>query len=240
MRGELKRFENLDTLSEAAAADVSSLISETVGRKGTCSVALSGGNTPRTLHHLLATRYRDEVPWDSVSIFFGDERYVPHSDANSNFLMAKQTLLDLVPIPQGNIHPIPTELSGTDKAAAAYERVLRDFFQDVGETFDLLLLGMGKEGHTASLFPHSKALDECRKWVTPVDVPATPPRRITLTYPILNRSASIYFLITGSDKRPALHEVAEMGTDYHVIPARGIEPVKGRLVFWVDSSAFPV
>ncbi len=239
MRGELKRFDNLDELSEAAAADVCSLISETVSRKGACSVALSGGNTPRALHHLLATRYRDEIPWDSVSIFFGDERYVPHSDKKSNYLMAKETLLDLVPIPKGNIHPIRTDLSGTDKAASAYERVLRNFFQDVGETFDLLLLGMGKEGHTASLFPHSKVLDECRKWVTAVDVPATPSSRITLTYPILNRSASIYFLIAGSDKRPALSKVVNTESDYHLFPARGIEPVKGKLAFWVDSSADP-
>lgn len=239
MRGELRRFENLEKLSEAAAADVSSLIAEAVRRKGNCSVALSGGNTPRTLNHLLATRHRDEIPWDSVSIFFGDERYVPHSDKNSNYLMAKETLLDLVPIPEGNIHPIPTDLSGQDTAAAAYERVLRNFFQDVGSTFDLLVLGMGKEGHTASLFPHSKALDECRKWVMAVEATANPARRISLTYPILNRSASIYFLVTGGDKSAALREVVNPESDYHIFPARGIEPVNGRLVFWVDSSAFP-
>jgi 6-phosphogluconolactonase len=240
MRGELKRFPNLDELSKAAAANMASLIEEAVGKRGSCSIALSGGNTPRTLHHLLATRHRDEIPWGSVQIFFGDERYVPHSDKSSNYLMAKETLLDLVPIPEANIHAIRTDLSGPQKAAATYERTLRKFFQDVGSTFDLLLLGMGKEGHTASLFPHSKALDECRKWVMAVDVPATPSKRITTTYPLLNRSASIYFLVTGSDKTAALREVLDSESDYRIFPARGIESVNGRLVWWVDSSAYPV
>lgn len=237
MRSELRKFRDLDELSESAAANIRTLAAETVSRKGRFSVALSGGNTPRTLHHLLATRHRDEIPWESVFVFFGDERYVPHSDKESNFLMARQTLLDMVPIPASNIFPIPTNLPGAELAAAAYEEELRKVFGDRGTSFDLLILGMGKEGHTASLFPGSAALDESRKWTAAVEVPALPPRRITLTFPVLNRSAAVYFLVSGSDKSSALKEVLGDAGDYHDYPAKGIAPSTGRVEFWVDSAA---
>lgn len=237
MRGELKRFKDLSELSEAAAEDISSLITKTVSLKGRFLIALSGGNTPRTLHNLLGTAYREKIPWESVSVFFGDERYVPHSDKLSNYLMARETLLDLVPIPAANVHPIPTGLPSPEEAAEAYESDLRKSLPEEGVSFDLLLLGLGKEGHTASLFPHSEALEEQKKWAMPVEVDAVPPRRISLTYLILNKSSAVYFLVSGRDKSSALKEVLDEKSDYHVYPARGIEPLSGRLVWWVDAAA---
>lgn len=234
---ELKKFCDLDELSAAAAENIVRLIVGSVSRKGSFSVALSGGNTPRTLHHLLATRYRNEIPWENVSVFFGDERYVPHTDEQSNYLMARETLLNLVPIPSGNIHPIPTDFVGPEKAAEAYEAELRSAFGNGENSFDLLLLGMGKEGHTASLFPGLPALDENRRWVLPVEVPAVPAKRISLTFPILNRSSAVYFLVAGGDKSGSLAKVLDSGGDVHIYPAKGVIPSSGRVVFWVDSAA---
>lgn len=239
MRGEIRKFGTLDELSLAAAEDIASLIRDTVTEQGRFALALSGGNTPRTLHRLLAERYREDIPWNAVHIFFGDERYVPHDDKQSNYLMAKETLLDLVPIPAENIHPVPTGLPEYRKSADAYETELKKFFADDKQSFDLLLLGMGKEGHTASLFPHLKALDEKERWTAAVEVPAVPAKRITVTYPVLNRSSAVYFLISGEDKQDALEKVFDDASDFHLYPARGISPAAGRLVWWVAESAYP-
>jgi 6-phosphogluconolactonase len=237
LTGEVKKFRDLNELSEVAARDIADIIAGTVSRKGHFSLALSGGSTPRTLHNLMATVYRETIPWESVSIFFGDERYVPDTDRQSNYLMARETLLNLIPIPIRNIHPIPTDRSDPAKAAEAYETELRNYFPENGSSFDLVLLGMGKEGHTASLFPHSPALDEKHRWVMSVDVPAIPHQRITLTYPILNHASAVYFLVSGSDKRGALREVLGQGSDLRTFPAKGVNPVRGKLEWWVDSAA---
>lgn len=239
MRGELKRFASLNDLSEAVAKDICDMVVEVVSRNGHFSLALSGGNTPRTLHHLLATVYRDRIPWNSVSVYFGDERFVSHDDKLSNYRMARETLLDLVPVPMKNIHAIPTSLPTPGEAAEAYEDMLRKTLAENGGSLDLLLLGMGKEGHTASLFPNSDALDEKLKWVTAVEVDAVPARRISLTYTILNRSSAVYFLISGQDKSEALKRAMSDESDYHQFPAGGIDPATGRLVWWVDSAALP-
>ncbi len=237
MNLELKRFADLDELSNAAAKEVSELIRSVVAKKGKFSLVLSGGSTPKGLYRLLATTHRESVPWGSVSVFFGDERYVPHTDARSNYLMARETLLDHIPIPSANVHPIPTDFSNPSDAAAAYESVLSAKIPGEGNSFDLVLLGMGGEGHTASLFPFTPSLDEKSKWVVPSDVPPVPHKRITLTYAVLNRSSAVYFLISGHDKREALKEVLSDAADYHKYPAKGIAPVNGKLVWWVDSGA---
>ncbi len=234
---EVKKFRNLDELSEAAASEMVAYAVDTVSRNGHFTIALSGGNTPRTLHRLLATRYRDNVPWENVSVFFGDERYVPYTDKRSNYLMAKETLLNFVPVPPENIHPIPTALPDPEKAAETYEAELRRTFGEGENTFDLLLLGMGKEGHTASLFPGHSALDERQRWALSVEVPASPSKRISLTYPVLNKSSVVYFLVSGSDKNASLRKVISDESDFHTYPAKGIVPATGRLKFWVDSAA---
>jgi 6-phosphogluconolactonase len=232
--GEMKKFPDLEELSSAAALDISKLIDKIVSSKGVFYLALSGGNTPQTLYHVLGTTYAKSIPWDVVHIFFCDERYVSHEAEQSNYRMVKENLLDLVSIPQRNIHPIPTDNSNMKIAASAYETELRRILMADGSTFDLAIMGIGKEGHTASLFPGSSALDEKRRWALGVEVNAVPPRRITLTYSILNRTAVIYFIVSGSGKAEVMEKILGGAEDFRAYPAVGIQPNNGRLFWWVD------
>ncbi len=236
MNRDVRKFLDLALLSQAVAKNVCDLTKEIVGTKGIFKFALSGGNTPRTLYRILATSYREAIPWEQIQIFFADERYVPHDDKQSNFRMAKEILFDPVSIPAANIHPIPTSLQYPDEAARAYEKELRRYFPDGGNAFDLVLLGMGKEGHTASLFPNSPALDDKNRWTAAVDVPAIPANRITLTYPILNRSSLVYFLVSGTEKREAFKKVTGGTCEFHDCPAAGVSPVNGKVTWWMDSA----
>jgi 6-phosphogluconolactonase len=237
--GEIRKFHTFDELSASVAEDIDSLINRVVCSKGIFYLALSGGNTPRTLYRILGTTYREAIPWGSVHIFFCDERFVSHEDSQSNFRMTKENLLDLISIPQENIHSIPTDRSDIKVAARDYEIELRKFFSGGVNSFDLAILGIGREGHTASLFPGSPALDEKEKWVLGVEVDALPPRRITLTYPILNRSSVIYLIVSGSGKAEIMREILKGVNDFHVCPASGIRPLNGRLVWQIDFPALP-
>ncbi len=237
--GALKKFQNLEELSASAAQEINILINNVVASKGIFYLALSGGNTPRTLFNILATTFNKSIPWKSVHVFFCDERFVPHGDPLSNFGTTKETLLDLVPIPQKNIHPIPTGDLDLQAAARNYESELRKIFSADEDSFDLAIMGIGKEGHTASLFPGSPALDEKEKWALGVEVNAVPRRRITLTYPILNRSALIHYLVVGHDKSEVMEELLKGTDDFYKYPAAGIRPKNGKLVWWVDSGALP-
>lgn len=219
--------------AEAAAA----IIKETVQTTGRCSLVLSGGNTPRTLYSRWASRFATEIPWADVHVFWGDERFVPPDDPRSNFKMAREALLDHVPIPAANVHAMPTSLDTPELAAEAYEATLRRHFDGNRPHFDLLLLGLGSEGHTASLFPRSPALDETTRWVLPVTVPADPPSRLTLTPPALTAAAHTYFLVTGSEKAAALNHVLEAAADVRTYPAAAIRPADNGLVWWVDRGA---
>jgi 6-phosphogluconolactonase len=198
---------------------------------------LSGGSTPRTLHGLLASDFRDQIPWADVHVFWGDERYVSPDDPDSNYRMARETLLDHVPCPAGNIHPMPTHFPSPDAAAREYEKTLRTYFGTEWPHFDLLLLGLGEEGHTASLFPGSPALEERTRWVVAVKAPADPSLRLTLTLPALTRAANIYVLVTGSKKASALHHVLTDGTDANIYPAAGVRLTPGTLIWWIDREA---
>lgn len=235
--GEIKKFHDLNELSSAAAQDISILINKVVSSRGAFFIGLSGGNTPRTLYRILGTTYGKSIPWKSVHIFFCDERFVPHDDARSNFLMVKEDLLDLISIPQENIHPIPTNYSNPGEAAQVYEKELRKYFAVEGNTFDVVIMGVGKEGHTASLFPGSSALDEKDKWTLAVEVRALPANRITLTYPILNRAGITYFLVSGSDKSEIMEKILNHADDFRTFPAVGIHPRNGKPVWWIDSPA---
>lgn len=237
MNHEIKEFRDLEQLSKAVAENISDLINEIVRAKGAFTLVLSGGNTPRTLYQILATAYDKATPWRYVQIFFGDERYVPHDDKQSNYRMVKENLLDLISIPPENVHSVRTDLPDPNEAAHTFENELRKYFPNAGNAFDLVLLGIGKEGHTASLFPNSPSLDERRRWAAAVEIPATPAKRITLTYPILNRSSVIYFLISGIEKREAFQKVTGRASEFHTYPAAGVNPIDGRLVWWVDSAA---
>ena len=240
MVGEIKKFRSLDELSASVAEDIGILVNRIVRSKGVFHLALSGGNTPRTLYHILGTTHRGSIPWSSVHVFFCDERFVPHEDSLSNFRMTKEYLFDLISIPRENIHPVPTDRRDMRVASKDYEAELRKFFSEDVNTFDLAILGIGEDGHTASLFPSSPALDEKESWVLGVEVDAVPRKRITLTYPILNRASAIYFLVSGLDKVEIVGKILKGSNDFHTYPAAGIRPVNGQLVWHVDFPALPV
>ena len=237
MNPDLRVFPDVNELSLRAAEAVVKTINDAVRLAGRCSLVLSGGNTPRTLHGLLASRFREQIPWAHVHVFWGDERYVPPGDAHSNYRMAKETLLDHVPCPASNVHPMPTRASDPDAAARDYEAMLGSYFSDAPPAFDLVLLGLGPEGHTASLFPGSSALTEPIRWVLAVTAPADPPLRLTLTFPVLNQAAHAYFLVTGSNKARALHQILTGTADPNTCPAAGVRPASGTLIWWVDRDA---
>ena len=170
-------------------------------------------------------------------VFWGDERYVSPDDPDSNYRMARETLLDHVPCPAANVHPMPTHFPSPADAARDYERTLRNYFGNDSSHFDLILLGLGEEGHTASLFPGSPALEEQTRWVVAVKAPAAPPLRLTLTLPALTRAANIYVLVTGSTKARALHDVLTGVPEPDTHPAAGVRFTEGRVIWWVDREA---
>lgn len=210
-----------------------------ITENGRFSVALSGGSTPRSLYAYLALpEVSRRIHWNAVHLFWGDERCVPPDHTDSNFRMVSETLLEHIPIPQSNIHRIPGELQPAE-AAAHYEHDLRNYF---GETprIDLALLGMGEDGHTASLFPGSPALDEMTHWVVDVEHLIPPPplvSRITLTLPVFNAAHNIVFLVAGLSKAARLAEVLAGSVQPDSLPAQAIHPVQGRLFWMVDQFA---
>jgi 6-phosphogluconolactonase len=220
-------------LSRRIANAMVEIVYDAVQRRDRCSVALAGGNTPRTLYGLLASEFRDRLPWTRIHIFWGDERYVPADSVDSNYRMAREVLLDHVPCPPANIHPMPTYSASPDAAAATYAATLRDYFGDDGPRFDLALLGLGADGHTASLFPKSAALAERTRWVVATTAPAEPSVRLTLTLPVLNRAANLFVLVAGADKANALQHVRSGTADPNIYPAAGLQPTDGQLLWWV-------
>ena len=237
MKSDVRVFADVNELSLRAAEAVVRIINESVQANGTCSLALSGGSTPRTLYRLLSSRFRDQIPWTKVHVFWGDERYVPPGDPQSNYRMVKETLLDRVASPAGNVHPMPTGVPDPDVAARDYEKTLRNYFSRNWPRFDLVLLGLGEEGHTASLFPGSPALEETRRWVVAVKAPSEPPLRLTLTLPALTEAANIYFLVAGPNKAQAQYHVLTGSPDPKSYPASGIRRAGGTVIWWVDREA---
>jgi 6-phosphogluconolactonase len=234
---ESRIFDDPEALAEHVAAWLCAL-SRASGRR--FSVCLSGGSTPRRLYEEMATpAMTSRFPWPRVHWFWGDERFVPHDDPGSNYRMARDALLSRVPIPSDNVHPIPTEGLAPEQAAAAYEATLKQFYgADVlapdRPLFDVMLLGIGENGHTASLFPGQPALRERRRWAIAV-LGANAQSRITLTYPALNSSRDVAILATGAGKRDV---VARARAGDHALPAALIHPV-GRLHWFTDRAAAP-
>ena len=207
MKAEVLVFDDLEALSLNAAQRLGAAAREAVRERGRFSLALSGGHTPRRLYALLAEGRAGDLPWDRIHLFWGDERFVPPSDPASNFRMVREALLERIPIPPDNLHPVPVGLGSPGEAAAAYEQELRSFFESEGEAaFDLALLGLGDEGHTASLFPGSPALAEREAWVAAAEAgPGITPRsRITLTLRGLSAAKAIWFLVAGAEKAPVV------------------------------------
>lgn len=237
MKSDVRVCADVNELSRRAAEAAVTTINDAVRGHGRCSLVLSGGNTPRTLYGLLASEFREQIPWTHVHVFWGDERYVSADDPDSNYRMARETLLDYVPCPAANIHPMPTHVVSADDAARDYERALRSYFGTDWPQFDLILLGLGEEGHTASLFPGSPALGERTRWVVAVTAPARPPMRLTLTLAAITRAANIDVLVAGSKKAGALHHALTGIPDPNTCPAAGVRSTDGTLIWWVDREA---
>jgi 6-phosphogluconolactonase len=239
---DMKIVANADELARAAAEQFLLLAHEAVQERGIFTVVLSGGSTPRNLYTILAgdAGLRDEIPWEKIHFFWGDERHVPPADPESNYRMANEAMLSKVPVPQANIHRIESEISDAGLAAEAYELRLREFFR-LGEggfpRFDLAFLGLGPDGHTASLFPGTKALNEQRRLVVSNWVGKFYTDRITMTAPVFNHAAFVVFLVGGADKAAPLKAVLEGNYEPLQLPAQLISPTEGRLLWMVDSSA---
>jgi 6-phosphogluconolactonase len=231
-----------EELSRAAAREVLRQAQESVRGKGLFTLVLSGGSTPRSLYSLLATdsSFRTKVPWEKIHFFWGDERTVPPGHAENNYGMALKTLLSKVSVPAENIHPIRIDLPDPGEAATDYEETLRGFFHlKVGEfpRFDMILLGLGADGHTASLFPGSDALSERDHLAVADWVKTLQAHRITLTLPVLNQAGFILFLVSGQEKAKALSLVFGEKAETANLPARLVQPTGGRVLWLVDRAA---
>lgn len=226
--------------AQAAAAQFVAVSEKSITARGKCSVALSGGNTPRDVYRLLASSdYAPMVDWKRMHLFWGDERAVPLNDPDNNGRMAMETLISHVPIPAENVHRIQSQLS-PEQAAQDYETTLRAYFSAAGLSaprFDLVLLGLGAEGHTASLFPHSPALQERERWVAAVYVDPVKSWRITLTPPALNAASKVVFLAGGEEKAQALKSILGDEKQPDLLPAQIVDPPQGQVLWIVDRAA---
>lgn len=234
---QLHIYKNAEEVITALAEWITTLIGKTLQTKEICTIALSGGETPKALYKKLASApYCDTLDWSKIHFFWGDERVVPFTDERNNAKMAYDNLLGKVPVPEENIHTMPIDLEPTD-AAIVYEKILHQYFDDKATTFDLVLLGMGEDGHTLSLFPNSLLLFQNDKWVMAVNSPEKKMQRITLMVPFVNRAASIVFLITGDSKAKTLKKVLEGDDEPKKFPARLIKPIMGELHWFIDEAA---
>jgi 6-phosphogluconolactonase len=240
---EYRVSEDPVALSHTAAQYFVDCARAAVQARGKARLAVSGGSTPRATFKLLADpaeKYRTQMPWENLEIYWVDERCLPPDNADSNFHMTRETLLDHVSIPEGQIHRICGELP-PEEAAAKYESELRNQFRLEGAqapVFDVLALGMGDDGHTASLFPHTGALQEIMRLVVANHVPQQKYNwRITLTWPVIVEAREIFFLIAGKDKADPLHRVLQGPYDPETLPSQLIKPRSGRLLMLLDRQA---
>ena len=238
-RGELRVYADAEQLARAAAELFVSQAAEAIQARGRFRVALSGGSTPRRVFQLLATdEFSSRIGWDRVDLFWGDERYVAADDRDSNYRMTADTLLRHIPIPATNIHRVRTEISPAAAAASAYEIEIRQIFQYPSSVpqFDLVYLGLGANGHTASLFPHTSVLGERIKLVEAEFVNEVNQWRITMTLPLINRGRTVAFLVEGQPKAEVVREVLTGSPDPQRLPAEFIAP-DGKLLWMMDEAA---
>lgn len=239
---EVRILPDAEALSRAAARAFIELGQRAVVARGRFAVALAGGSTPRRIYALLAEPdYRDQVDWARVELFWGDERPVPPEHPDSNYGMAATALLTKVDLRPEQIHRIPAERPDWKAAAHDYQvemtRVLGAGPDGSPPVFDLILLGMGADGHTASLFPDTEALRERHRHVVANPVPKLASERITLTFPVINRARDILVVVAGAEKAPTLRAVLEGPRDVERLPAQALSPVAGRLTWLVDRAA---
>ncbi len=231
-------FPDHEQLIAGAAGFMAERAVESLAARGRWVVALAGGGTPKPIYARLAEAgYSQRIDWAGVHVFFGDERCVPPDDARSNYRMARETLLDLVPLPPENVHRIRGE-DDPALAALAYEQEIRRLFRTPAlPAFDLICLGMGDNGHTASLFPGTASLREQERLVAPQYVEVMQTWRVTMTAPLLNAARHVAFFVEGAGKAPMLRRVLHGPYEPDVLPAQMIQPVSGQLHWLVDASA---
>ena len=233
MKPEIIIAEDGAQLVEMLAARLVMTARRCIDARGSFSLALSGGSTPKALYQKLASSpWRDQIEWERCDIVFGDDRAVAPTDALSNYRMAKETLLDYVP---ARVHRIETERDDLESAAADYETILRG----LGGRLDVVLLGLGDDGHTASLFPNSPQLDVKNKWVTATPVASLEPhvRRVTLTFDAINASRHAWFLVTGAGKASRVYDILHGSKKLAKWPAQGVDLQSGETVWFMDEAA---
>lgn len=233
---EIRILKTAAELFEAAAAEFAARAFQAVRTSGRFTVALSGGSTPKALYSLLAAK--PNIPWDKIYFFWGDERHVPPDHPDSNYRMTSEALLSKVPVQPENIFRIHAEEKDAASAALQYEQALKDFFHlSPGQfpRFDLVFLGIGTDGHTASLFPGTAALNETQRLVVANWVPKFSAHRLTFTFPVLNAAACVIFLASGPDKAAILHQVLENSSAD--LPSQRVHPSSGKLLWLIDGPA---
>lgn len=233
----VKIYKDETALSRAAADYFLESAQTSVKEKGRFSVVLSGGGSPHKCYELLKEDYyKNQIPWDKVFVFWGDERFVPRTDDRNNAKMAFDVLLNHVPIPEKNIFPIPIA-STPRESASEYEKTLRIFFADKDPVFDLIFLGLGENGHTASLFPKTSVIDKQKLWVSEVYIDELKMYRITLTSPVINMARQIMFLVFGDSKAEIVSSVLTGPYQPRIWPAQLIKPVGGEIKWLLDEGA---
>lgn len=235
---KVKILDSPQELFHAAAEKFCTVGSRDIQEHGRFTVALSGGSTPRGLHQELATSFSSRLQWEKVFFFWGDERNVPPDHPDSNYRMANETLLSKLPVPAENIFRIPAELPDAREAAKRYEQTLEKFFRPKADSFpkfDFILLGMGPDGHTASLFPGTAALEEKDRFVVANWIEKLNTFRITFTYPVLNTAQSMMFLVSGDEKAGMVQKALKDPSAN--LPCQRVHPVNGELVWYLDKGA---
>lgn len=231
-RPRISQFPDFESLAAAAAEDLADCVERAIRQGGRCRVAMAGGSTPRRVYRLAAeSKLASRIEWDRVQVFWGDERCVPPTDPASNYRMVHDELLTRVPIPAGNVHRIECERS-PDHAARAYAETLGD------EPLDLILLGMGDDGHTASLFPDTPELGKHEARVIVTAAPVAPVDRVSLTLRAINEAATVRFWVSGAAKaRPVAAVFRQIDGDAPRLPAARVRPRSGRICWLVDAAA---
>jgi len=235
----VERYPDHAALIEAAARLTATEAAGAVQRLGVCRLALSGGDTPRALYEKLAEApWVDAIPWSRTVWFFGDERWVPRDHPHNNSAMVERALLSRVPVPRHQIHPVPTDAASPSDGARAYEHLLRkEFSSGAWPGFDLVFMGLGTDGHTASLFPGDHALAERTAWVTATAAGDPVPDRVTLTIPVFTHARCMAFLVAGAAKADAVAATLDGPRDPHRWPAQAVTPSAGRCVWLLDDAA---
>ncbi|MGI9034834.1 MAG: 6-phosphogluconolactonase [Pyrinomonadaceae bacterium] len=238
---EIKIFSSVEDLNEFAAHEFVRLSDDAIGARGIFTVALSGGSTPKKLNALLASdKFRSQIEWRKIYFFFGDERNVPPDSDESNFRMANESLFSKLEIPAENIHRFLTETNDARAAAEKMQSEIKTFFnleENEFPRFDLIFLGMGADGHTASLFPETAALNENKKIVVENYVEKFETFRLTFTFPTINNARNVIFLVAGADKAEAARAVLKGADNPQKFPSQKVNPENGKLLFLLDEQA---